>query len=80
MTNQNIVYSIVFINVLRVTKEVLGGDCNEGQKARPGQDVTMRIEVGTNQNTVFRSIDQLKQSIYLLYILIVDHRTILGKS
>ena len=23
----------------------LGGDCNEGVKARPGQDVTMRIKV-----------------------------------
>ena len=27
-----------------MTKTPLGGDCNEGQKARPGQDVTMRIK------------------------------------
>ena len=60
MTNQNTVFSIF---VVRVTKEVLGGDCNEGQKARPGQDVTMRIEVGTNQKTVYSKIDQSEDSI-----------------
>ena len=26
-------------------KAPLGGDCNEGVKARPGQDVTMKIKV-----------------------------------
>merc|ERR1719216_782705 len=38
-------YFIVTLNgIIRVTKTPLGGDCNEGQKARPGQDVTMRIK------------------------------------
>jgi len=38
-------YFLTTLNgIVRVTKAPLGGDCNEGQKARPGQDVTMRIE------------------------------------
>jgi len=42
--NSTLYFLIVLNGVVRVTKEVLGGDCNEGQKARPGQDVTMRIK------------------------------------
>jgi len=38
-------YFLTSLNgIIRVTKAPLGGDCNEGQKARPGQDVTMRIK------------------------------------
>jgi len=38
-------YFIITLNgIIRVTKKPFGGDCNEGQKARPGQDVTMRIK------------------------------------
>eukprot|EP00091_Calanus_sinicus_P004628 TRINITY_DN1496_c0_g1_i5.p1 TRINITY_DN1496_c0_g1~~TRINITY_DN1496_c0_g1_i5.p1 ORF type:complete len:232 (+),score=67.72 TRINITY_DN1496_c0_g1_i5:55-696(+) len=38
-------YFLTTLNgIVRVTKAPLGGDCNEGQKARPGQDVTMRIK------------------------------------
>jgi len=29
--------------VVRTTKEPLGGDCSEGEKARPGQDVSFKI-------------------------------------
>lgn len=35
--------------VVRVTKAPRGGDCNEGVKARPGQDVTMRIKARVSQ-------------------------------
>lgn len=35
--------------IVRVTKAALGGDCNEGVKARPGQDVTMRIKGRVSQ-------------------------------
>merc|ERR1712038_571901 len=38
-------YFITTLNgIVRTTKKAFGGDCNEGQKARPGQDVTMRIK------------------------------------
>jgi len=38
-------YFITTLNgIVRTTKKTFGGDCNEGQKARPGQDVTMRIK------------------------------------
>ena len=38
-------YFLTTLNgIVRVTKAPLGGDCNEGVKARPGQDVTMRIK------------------------------------
>merc|ERR1712128_128770 len=38
-------YFLTTLNgIVRTTKAPLGGDCNEGQKARPGQDVTMRIK------------------------------------
>merc|ERR1711994_723541 len=35
--------------IVRVTKAPLGGDCNEGVKARPGQDVTMKIKAKVSQ-------------------------------
>merc|ERR1712106_475822 len=31
--------------IARTTKEPLGGDCNEGQKVRDGQDVSLRLNV-----------------------------------
>merc|ERR1712013_966273 len=38
-------YFLTTLNgIVRVTKAPLGGLCNEGVKARPGQDVTMRIK------------------------------------
>ena len=41
--NSTLYFIITLNGIIRVTKKPLGGDCNEGQKARPGQDVTMRI-------------------------------------
>merc|ERR1712126_126278 len=35
--------------IVRVTKPPVGGDCNEGVKARPNQDVTMRIKARVSQ-------------------------------
>merc|ERR1711874_801527 len=40
--NSTLYFLITLNGIIRVTKKPLGGDCNEGQKARPGQDVTMR--------------------------------------
>merc|ERR1712112_610629 len=36
--------------IVRVTKPPVGGDCNEGVKARPNQDVTMRIKARVSQS------------------------------
>merc|ERR1711962_327429 len=35
--------------IVRVTKPLVGGDCNEGVKARPNQDVTLRIKARVSQ-------------------------------
>merc|ERR1712179_272320 len=44
-------YFLTTLNgIVRVTKAPLGGDCNEGVKARPGQDVTMRIKARVSQS------------------------------
>jgi len=39
-------YFLTTLNgIARTTKEPLGGDCNEGEKARDGQDVSLRLKV-----------------------------------
>merc|ERR1711970_394825 len=42
--NSTLYFLTTLDGIVRVTKAPLGGDCNEGVKARPGQDVTMRIK------------------------------------
>ena len=41
--NSTLYFLTTLNGIVRVTKAPLGGDCNEGQKARPNQDVTLRI-------------------------------------
>merc|ERR1711875_72942 len=47
--NSTLYFLTTLDGIVRVTKAPLGGDCNEGVKARPGQDVTMRIKAKVSQ-------------------------------
>lgn len=47
--NSTLYFLTTLDGVVRVTKEALGGGCDERVKARPGQDVTMRIKARVSQ-------------------------------
>jgi len=47
--NSTLYFLTTLDGIVRVVKETLGGSCNEGVKARPGQDVTMRIKARVSQ-------------------------------
>merc|ERR1712142_978064 len=47
--NSTLYFLTTLDGIVRVTKAPLGGDCNEGVKARPGQDVTMKIKAKVSQ-------------------------------
>merc|ERR1719338_38368 len=47
--NSTLYFLTTLDGIVRVTKAPLGGDCNEGVKARPGHDVTMRIKAKVSQ-------------------------------
>jgi len=47
--NSTLYFLTTLDGIVRVTKPPRGGDCNEGVKARPGQDVTMRIKARVSQ-------------------------------
>merc|ERR1712240_656210 len=47
--NSTLYFLTTLDGIVRVTKAPPGGDCNEGVKARPGQDVTMKIKAKVSQ-------------------------------
>jgi len=47
--NSTLYFLTTLDGIVRVTKAPPGGDCNEGMKARPGQDVTMKIKAKVSQ-------------------------------